>query len=580
MGKTALKNILLGLVAAGILAAMSAMALTSRLNVHPDELDHVNAGRYFMQYWDFPAMDDPRLAQTFSNYGVTYLQQLDIVYFFAGKFAAAVLPLVGQDYIALRFFNIFLFAVLMGLFLRLPDNRKIAFLPLFITPQIWYVFSYFNGDAFPMFLTFGMVYCIARLDLPIPDLPCAWRSPATRRLLGTGVLLGLVCISKQNYYVFAAFTLAFFGVCGLSAGNLKAAAKNACVVFALAAILFGLRSGYNVYLNRTVRPDTPTCNAEKYAQNDYKPSAQQTGNQFWGLRMRDQGLTYPQLFTIWTWHIWSFRTSFGVYDFMASYSRMRSSAHSLLAPYIDLGPFKSKSTSMPATLQPRGPGPSCQKKRVALSPTGIALTASYGYTRLVERNTTSALFFRASSRQLMVPVRLVSRRYRGLPPKPANTDGSAEHSSSRSMGVENSRSSGLRMSPCTTRTPAAARRGRLYSDPRRRRLSRAMTVRSGVLRFKATARLLPTKPAPPVTSTVLWECMAAPLDKTGTSAKAGTPRAPAHTQGSRGPVAGRSVPEENLWQLQPRTTLRPRKQFHGPGARRHTTPNPSCGIIF
>jgi len=320
MGKTALKNILLGLVAAGILAAMSAMALTSRLNVHPDELDHVNAGRYFMQYWDFPAMDDPRLAQTFSNYGVTYLQQLDIVYFFAGKFAAAVLPLVGQDYIALRFFNIFLFAVLMGLFLRLPDNRKIAFLPLFITPQIWYVFSYFNGDAFPMFLTFGMVYCIARLDLPIPDLPCAWRSPATRRLLGTGVLLGLVCISKQNYYVFAAFTLAFFGVCGLSAGNLKAAAKNACVVFALAAILFGLRSGYNVYLNRTVRPDTPTCNAEKYAQNDYKPSAQQTGNQFWGLRMRDQGLTYPQLFTIWTWHIWSFRTSFGVYDFMKIYA--------------------------------------------------------------------------------------------------------------------------------------------------------------------------------------------------------------------------------------------------------------------
>ena len=46
MSKNALKNLVLGLVAAAILAAMSAMAATSRLNVHPDELDHVNAGRY------------------------------------------------------------------------------------------------------------------------------------------------------------------------------------------------------------------------------------------------------------------------------------------------------------------------------------------------------------------------------------------------------------------------------------------------------------------------------------------------------------------------------------------------------
>jgi len=320
MAKTALKNIVLGLVAAAILAAMSAMAVSSRVNVHPDELDHVNAGRYFMQYWDFPAMDDPRLAHTFSNYGVTYLQQLDVVYFFAGKFASLVLPLAGQDYLALRFFNIFLFAILMALFLRLPDNKKVAFLPLFITPQVWYVFSYFNGDAFPFFLTFCMVYVVARLDPPVHPLPLSAKDQDLRRLLWLGTLLGLVCISKQNYYVLAGFTLAFFGVCGLAAGNLKAAVKNAVVVFAVAVILFAGRWSYNVYVNRTVRPEIPTLNAEKYARKDYKPSSQEAGTQFWGLRMRDQGLTYPQLFTIWTWHIWTFRTSFGVYDYMKIYA--------------------------------------------------------------------------------------------------------------------------------------------------------------------------------------------------------------------------------------------------------------------
>ncbi|MHC1790401.1 hypothetical protein [Solidesulfovibrio sp.] len=320
MVKTFVKNILFGLVAAGILAAMGTMAVESRLNAHPDELDHVNAGRYFLQYWDFPAMDDPRLANTFSNYGVTYLQQLDVVYFFAGKFARLIGPVLGPDYIALRFFNVFLFAILMALFLRLPDNRKIAFLPLFITPQVWYVFSYFNGDAFPMFLSFCMVYAVARLDAPgLPEPPGA-TARQTRLLLMLGLLLGCICISKQNYYVLAGFTLAFFGVCGLAARDIKAAARNAALVFLVAATVFGARWGYNVYVNRTVRPEVPTQNAEKYAVPDYKPSAQEAGTQFWGLRMRDQGLSYPQLFSIWTWHIWSFRTSFGVYDYMKIYA--------------------------------------------------------------------------------------------------------------------------------------------------------------------------------------------------------------------------------------------------------------------
>ncbi|WP_428562186.1 MAG: hypothetical protein ACP59X_20745 [Solidesulfovibrio sp. DCME] len=320
MSRKLLKNLAFAVLAAGLLSLLVAMATGSRLNAHPDELDHVNAGRYFIQYWDFPAMDDPRLAHSFSNYGVTYLQQLDIVYFFAGRFANLILPLAGQDYMALRFFDIFLFAILMALFLRLPDDRKIAFVPLFITPQIWYVFSYFNGDAFPMFLTFCMVYLAARLDPPVSPPPLDPRRVDTRRLLYMGALLGLVCISKQNYYVFAAFTLAFFGVCGLAGRDMGAAAKNAALVFAVAAALFAGRWGHNVYVNRTVRPEVPTQNAEKYAREDYKPSAQEAGTQFWGLRMRDQGLTYPQLFSVWTWHIWSFRTSFGVYDYMKVYA--------------------------------------------------------------------------------------------------------------------------------------------------------------------------------------------------------------------------------------------------------------------
>src|ERR1035438_9268346 len=46
---------------------------------------------------------------------------------------------------------------------------------------------------------------------------------------------------------------------------------------------------------------------------------------------------------------------------------------------------------------------------------------------------------------------------------------------------------------------AAARRGKFNSEPRRCRLSRATICKSGNWRFSASARLDPTKPAPPVT---------------------------------------------------------------------------------
>lgn len=314
-----LRKVGLALVAAAIMACLCVMASQSRFNAHPDERDHVSAGRFFIEYWDFPTQNDARLQGTYSNYGVTYLQQLDVVYFFAGKFARLLQFFSVPDYIGLRFFNVFLFFLLMLLFFRLPDGKKIAFLPLFLSPQIWYIFSYFNGDAFPFFLSFVLVFLMARTEFPLVRGSVSPRDGGTARLVVMGLVLGGICLSKQNYYVFACFLLTFFGVCGLSAGRLKAAGRDAALVFLVAGLVFTGRIAHKAYINRHVRADA-TRIAERYAAKDFKPSAQQAGTQFWGLRMRDQGLGYSQLFTIWDWHVWSFRTAFGVYDYMKLYA--------------------------------------------------------------------------------------------------------------------------------------------------------------------------------------------------------------------------------------------------------------------
>lgn len=313
-------NLGLALAAAVIVACLCDMAVTSRFNVHPDERDHVSAGSYFIEYWDFPALNDPRLVRTYSNYGVTYLQQLDVVYFFAGKFASVLTRCGVPEYLALRFFNIALFCLLMVLFFRLPGVRKLVFLPLFISPQVWYIFSYFNGDAFPFFLSLVLVYLVARAGFPVSGMRFSLADPGLRRLLAMGLALGFLCVSKQNYYVLAGFVAVYFGLCGLVSGRLADAGRQAAVVLCLAVLVFGGRFWHYAYVNRTVAADAPNRNAERYADKAFKPSATEAGTQFWGLEMRRQGLTYPQLFSIWDWHIWSFRTSFGVYDYMKIYA--------------------------------------------------------------------------------------------------------------------------------------------------------------------------------------------------------------------------------------------------------------------
>lgn len=125
------------------------------LNVHPDEADHVSAGRGFSSPTGIcrprtiPGWPTPSATTGVSHLATAFV----VVYFFAGKFAAPVL-LLGQDYLALRFFNVFCSRSSWSQFLppaRRPQDRLPAAL-LFITPQIWYAFSYFQCDVLPLFL--------------------------------------------------------------------------------------------------------------------------------------------------------------------------------------------------------------------------------------------------------------------------------------------------------------------------------------------------------------------------------------------------------------------------------------------
>ena len=188
----------IALVAFSLITAMAVVARTD-VSVSPDELSHVASARYYYDHWLKPKIGAPETldAHRTNVYGVGYLAGTDPIYQIASKFAVAIWPIFENDVIALRMFNVMLFGLLVLLAFRIP-TVGLALIPVLATPQGWYIFSYFNGEGLPLFLSIlvmVMFFNITKSDHPI--------DPRTllKKLFWMGCMVGGILLSKPNYWV-------------------------------------------------------------------------------------------------------------------------------------------------------------------------------------------------------------------------------------------------------------------------------------------------------------------------------------------------------------------------------------------
>ena len=337
------------------------MAFVSAYNMHPDEKHHIEAAKYYEAYWLPPMVGDPRVQDSYSIYGVSYLYELEIVYFLAGKFSMLISPLVDNSVLRIRLFNVLLFSLLAFLFALKTQDRWV-FLLLLASPQIWYIFGYFNGDAFPLFISILIAYQITRSE--------SWfnqfiKSPKVFDYIRGGVLmgvcLGMLALSKMNYHFFVFFILCWFAAslygfrvafscffigmfpifnklwivhfssmkyygvllfiiflgvlwCARdfkgARGNFNQLVKFA-VVIAVAASLFAPRYIYDMV--KTGNQITLRDVQEQFALPQYKPSAS-LSDSFFGLNLKERGINYLDLFSDpFNWHIRVSHSAAGVY---------------------------------------------------------------------------------------------------------------------------------------------------------------------------------------------------------------------------------------------------------------------------
>lgn len=295
------------------------MALVSEFNSHPDEYIHLKAVEYYSaNNWLPPEIGDADTLDTYSVYGHSRLNLPGgFYYLLSGKFTAIIKPFTGEAYIAARLFNVSMFLGLVLLVLKTPINQRLLFGVLLLTPQVWYIFSYINSDAFALFLSILVTIQLVnekslfRLYLKRPGVLLGMY-----KLALPVMLVGMLYFAKANYYLYLLFTLVWAGWYLYSSSDRRQVVLKFLIVALLLFMFYGAVQGVDYYAHGPDKAENLSILREVVAGEEFRPSARASGDSYFGLNLRDKGVSYLDLFTEYNWHLITLCSFTGVYDYM------------------------------------------------------------------------------------------------------------------------------------------------------------------------------------------------------------------------------------------------------------------------
>ncbi len=307
-----------------ILALVICMACLSAPDVHPDEHVHTQAAEYYSHFdhWLPPAADNPEIVGSYSTHGDSRLNSNEIVYLFAGKFLEFWSFLSTNHYLLLRFFNISLLGILIILCIKNKELRLIC-LPILISPQIWYIFSYFNSDAFGLFIAFLAAFLVIRENSSFNAYIHGEQSTfsTTVQGIGFGLFFSFLFLIKINFYFFSMF-LGFYFLLHLferDSVDLKRVAKRAGILLLVIAAVFSLTKIVSGAVNNWDRAEKMMEMRNKTATANLNPllNPEET-NKY--LHLRDKGYPLSHVWENMQWGHITFMSSFGVFGNMCIYN--------------------------------------------------------------------------------------------------------------------------------------------------------------------------------------------------------------------------------------------------------------------
>lgn len=324
---------------AAVFALVLVMAAITKENAHPDEYVHLDASEYYKTNWLPPVVDDPEINHTYSVYGVSRLNSRELSYLFTGKVAELVSSFRVTELISLRMFNVLFMGLMLLYLLKDPGARFIA-APLLISPQLWYVFSYCNSDAFAIAISFVVAF---QLVLPHSLLNSYLLDNIGKKKVPSFFLLGILCsllfLLKKNYLFFIVFIgvyvlwRLFFRV---EEEKRKQYMRRLIAIVLLGMSLTGLRIGADYAVNGMDRAAKMEQIREDLAAPLYKPSTP-LEEQHSFLNRKARGDSLETIIVVDRWFEKTYRSAFGMYGYFtavaadAYYNAVRSAGLALFA---------------------------------------------------------------------------------------------------------------------------------------------------------------------------------------------------------------------------------------------------------
>ena len=300
------------LVAVGALA----VATLTRENTHPDEFTHIVDAGYYKNNYMPPEVCSAQIRNTYTAYGVSRLDKREIAYYVGGRYLQLVDFIPGPDYIKLRYLNVAML-FLLALLAFQSVRARFLFLPLLLTPQAWYLFSYYNSDALSLFAVALTAYQVFVPQSMLRRLLNGERPPGTLLwVLAIALLVAMQYWLKLNYMFYPILLL----MLGASWWLLNRRLPDMhfglplLLAFVMGTSLFAGWEVTRYAVNDFSLSEKVTACAEVTAAKRFKPSTPlaQTDP---GFRLRAKGVGLQEMLVNKQWARRTFFTGLGAYGY-------------------------------------------------------------------------------------------------------------------------------------------------------------------------------------------------------------------------------------------------------------------------
>ncbi|RUM41927.1 MAG: hypothetical protein DSY70_00330 [Desulfobulbus sp.] len=312
------------------------MAVISLDNHHPDERVHIQAADYYTNHWMIPDIDSPEIAHTYSPYGYSRLNTKQICYIISAKFSLLLKDFHLHPFQRYRFFNVALLGIMILMTLR-NSTARLLMIPLLMTPQAWYVFSYYNSEAFFMFVNFLAGYQLLHPE-SIFNRYLQGKSKTFLPALVLGILAATMLFLKKNDGFYILFLGGFIGFSFLShnPGFTKEGAKKIFLIVCIGLTLVGIRYGVDVKINGFNKKEQILAMSDKKAKKYFNMTTPEKDRSPF-IHMKERGITFKEFWEKYNWPGKIINSFYGVYGYMtvqgysAYYKWMRNTGFLFLA---------------------------------------------------------------------------------------------------------------------------------------------------------------------------------------------------------------------------------------------------------